>query len=479
MSTEPFKVADISLASFGRKEIQLAEHEMPGLMATRAEYAGTRPLKGARITGSLHMTIQTAVLIETLTALGAQVRWASCNIFSTQDHAAAAVAVGPDGTPDDPKGIPVFAWKGETLEEYWWCTEQALTWPGGEAPNMILDDGGDATLFVHKGAEYEAAGAVPSPDENDPEEWRVILDRLRNSLADDPGKWTKAAQSIKGVTEETTTGVHRLYEMAKAGTLKFPAINVNDSVTKSKFDNKYGCRHSLVDGINRGTDVLIGGKVALICGYGDVGKGCAESLRGQGARVIITEIDPICALQAAMDGYQVTTLEDALPYVDIFVTTTGNKDIITADHMAKMKHQAIVGNIGHFDNEIDMAGLERTPGIKRVNVKPQVDEWTFPDGHTIIVLSEGRLLNLGNATGHPSFVMSNSFTNQVMAQIEIFTKPEEYPIGVYTLPKHLDEKVARLHLDALGVKLTVLTKEQADYIGVPVEGPYKPDHYRY
>jgi adenosylhomocysteinase len=479
MSAEPFKVADISLASFGRKEIQLAEHEMPGLMATRAEYAGTQPLKGARITGSLHMTIQTAVLIETLTALGAQVRWASCNIFSTQDHAAAAVAVGPDGTPDDPKGIPVFAWKGETLEEYWWCTEQALTWPGGEAPNMILDDGGDATLFVHKGAEYEAAGAVPSPDENDPEEWRVILDRLRNSLADDPGKWTKAAQSIKGVTEETTTGVHRLYEMAKAGTLKFPAINVNDSVTKSKFDNKYGCRHSLVDGINRGTDVLIGGKVALVCGYGDVGKGCAESLRGQGARVIITEIDPICALQAAMDGYQVTTLEDALPYVDIFVTTTGNKDIITADHMAKMKHQAIVGNIGHFDNEIDMAGLTATPGIKRVNVKPQVDEWTFPDGHTIIVLSEGRLLNLGNATGHPSFVMSNSFTNQVMAQIEIFTKPEEYPIGVYTLPKHLDEKVARLHLDALGVKLTVLTKEQADYIGVPVEGPYKPDHYRY
>ena len=479
MSTEPFKVADISLASFGRKEIQLAEHEMPGLMATRAEYAGTQPLKGARITGSLHMTIQTAVLIETLTALGAQVRWASCNIFSTQDHAAAAVAVGPDGTPDDPKGIPVFAWKGETLEEYWWCTEQALTWPGGEAPNMILDDGGDATLFVHKGAEYEAAGAVPSPDENDPEEWRVILDRLRNSLADDPGKWTKAAQSIKGVTEETTTGVHRLYEMAKAGTLKFPAINVNDSVTKSKFDNKYGCRHSLVDGINRGTDVLIGGKVALVCGYGDVGKGCAESLRGQGARVIITEIDPICALQAAMDGYQVTTLEDALPYVDIFVTTTGNKDIITAGHMAKMKHQAIVGNIGHFDNEIDMAGLERTRGIKRVNVKPQVDEWTFPDGHTIIVLSEGRLLNLGNATGHPSFVMSNSFTNQVMAQIEIFTKPEEYPIGVYTLPKHLDEKVARLHLDALGVKLTVLSKDQADYIGVPVEGPYKPDHYRY
>ncbi|MFY9866838.1 MAG: adenosylhomocysteinase, partial [Trebonia sp.] len=478
MSTEPFKVADISLASFGRKEIQLAEHEMPGLMATRAEYAGTRPLKGARITGSLHMTIQTAVLIETLTALGAQVRWASCNIFSTQDHAAAAVAVGPDGTPDDPKGIPVFAWKGETLEEYWWCTEQALTWPGGEAPNMILDDGGDATLFVHKGAEYEAAGAVPSPDENDPEEWRVILDRLRNSLADDPGKWTTAAQSIKGVTEETTTGVHRLYEMAKAGTLKFPAINVNDSVTKSKFDNKYGCRHSLVDGINRGTDVLIGGKVALVCGYGDVGKGCAESLRGQGGRVIITEIDPICALQAAMDGYQVTTLEDALPYADIFVTTTGNKDIITAGHMAKMKHQAIVGNIGHFDNEIDMAGLERTRGIKRVNVKPQVDEWRFPDGHTIIVLSEGRLLNLGNATGHPSFVMSNSFTNQVMAQIELFGNTGEYETKVYTLSKQLDEKVARLHLDALGVRLTTLTPEQSAYLGVPVQGPYKADHYR-
>ena len=479
MSTEPYKVADISLASFGRKEIQLAEHEMPGLMSVRAEYAASQPLKGARITGSLHMTIQTAVLIETLTALGAQVRWASCNIFSTQDHAAAAVAVGPDGTPDDPQGIPVFAWKGETLEEYWWCTEQALTWPAGEVPNMILDDGGDATLFVHKGAEYEAAGAVPSPDENDLEEWKVILDRLRNSLADQPGKWTKAAESIKGVTEETTTGVHRLYEMAKAGTLKFPAINVNDSVTKSKFDNKYGCRHSLIDGINRGTDVLIGGKVALVCGYGDVGKGCAESLRGQGARVIITEIDPICALQAAMDGYQVTTLEDVLPLVDIFVTTTGNKDIITADHMSQMKHQAIVGNIGHFDNEIDMAGLAALPGIKRINVKPQVDEWVFPDGHTIIVLSEGRLLNLGNATGHPSFVMSNSFTNQVMAQIEIFTKTDQYPIGVYTLPKHLDEKVARLHLDALGVKLTTLSKEQADYIGVPVEGPYKPDHYRY
>ena len=479
MSAEPYKVADISLAAFGRKEIQLAEHEMPGLMATRAEYATSKPLRGARITGSLHMTIQTAVLIETLVALGAEVRWASCNIFSTQDHAAAAIAVGPDGTPDDPSGIPVFAWKGETLDEYWWCTEQALTWPDGQSPNMILDDGGDATLYVHKGAEYETAGAVPSPAEGDSEEWVIILDHLRNSLADHPGKWTKAVAEIKGVTEETTTGVHRLYEMHRAGELKFPAINVNDSVTKSKFDNKYGCRHSLVDGINRGTDVLIGGKVALVCGYGDVGKGCAESLRGQGARVIITEIDPICALQAAMDGYQVATIEDVIDQVDIFVTTTGNKDIITAGHMAKMKHQAIVGNIGHFDNEIDMAGLTATPGIKRVNVKPQVDEWTYPDGHAIIVLSEGRLLNLGNATGHPSFVMSNSFTNQVMAQIEIFTKPEEYPVGVFTLPKHLDEKVARLHLDALGVKLTVLTKEQADYIGVPVEGPYKSDHYRY
>jgi len=479
MSTEPYKVADIKLADFGRKEIQLAEHEMPGLMATRAEYAESQPLRGARITGSLHMTIQTAVLIETLTALGAEVRWASCNIFSTQDHAAAAIAVGPDGTPDEPGGIAVFAWKGETLEEYWWCTEQALTWPDGKLPNMILDDGGDATLFVLKGAEYEAAGAVPSPSESDNEEWRVILDRLRNSLADAPGKWTATVESIKGVTEETTTGVHRLYEMHRDGSLKFPAINVNDSVTKSKFDNKYGCRHSLIDGINRGTDTLIGGKVAVVAGFGDVGKGCADSLRGQGARVIITEIDPICALQAAMEGYQVITLEDALPYADIFVTTTGNKDIITAADMAQMKHQAIVGNIGHFDNEIDMAGLAATPGIKRVNVKPQVDEWIFPDGHTIIVLSEGRLLNLGNATGHPSFVMSNSFTNQVMAQVELFTKTEQYPIGVYTLPKHLDEKVARLHLDALGVKLTKLTKEQADYIGVPVEGPYKPDHYRY
>jgi adenosylhomocysteinase len=479
----PFQVADLSLAYFGRKEIQLAEHEMPGLMAIRQEYAPSQPLRGAKITGSLHMTIQTAVLIETLTALGAQVRWASCNIFSTQDHAAAAVAVGPDGTPDEPRGIPVFAWKGETLEEYWRCTELALTWPdedgGNTGPNMILDDGGDATLFVHKGAEYEKAGGVPSPAEDDPEEWRIILDRLRNSLADHPGKWTRAAASIKGVTEETTTGVHRLYEMAKSGTLLFPAINVNDSVTKSKFDNKYGCRHSLIDGIKRGTDVLIGGKVALVCGYGDVGKGCAESLRGQGARVIVTEVDPICALQAAMDGYQVATLEDVVSTADIFVTATGNRDVITAKHMSQMKHQAIVGNIGHFDNEIDMIGLERTPGIHRTNIKPQVDEWTFPDGHGVIVLSEGRLLNLGNATGHPSFVMSNSFTNQVIAQVELFTKRDEYDVAVYTLPKHLDEKVARLHLDALGVRLTTLSKEQADYIGVTVDGPYKPEHYRY
>jgi len=475
----PYKVADLSLAEFGRKEIALAEHEMPGLMATRAEFADTQPLRGARITGSLHMTVQTAVLIETLTALGAEVRWASCNIFSTQDHAAAAAVVGPDGTPDDPKGVPVFAWKGESLEEYWWCTEQALTWPDGATPNLLLDDGGDATLFVHKGAEYEKAGGVPSAADDDPDEWKVILDRLRASLASAQGKWSATADSIMGVTEETTTGVHRLYEMARAGSLLFPAINVNDSVTKSKFDNKYGCRHSLIDGINRGTDVLIGGKVAVVCGYGDVGKGCAESLRGQGARVIITEIDPICALQAAMDGFQVTTLEDVVGTADIFVSATGNRDIIRASHMAAMKHQAIVGNIGHFDNEIDMAGLARTPGIRRINVKPQVDEWVFPDGHAVIVLSEGRLLNLGNATGHPSFVMSNSFTNQVMAQIELFTRTDEYPVGVYVLPKHLDEKVARLHLDALGVQLTKLTKEQADYIGVPVDGPYKSDQYRY
>ena len=475
----PYKVADLSLAAFGRKEIGLAEHEMPGLMATREEFAAAQPLRGARITGSLHMTVQTAVLIETLTALGAQVRWASCNIFSTQDHAAAAIVVGPDGTPDDPKGVPVFAWKGESLEEYWWCTEQALTWPDGATPNMLLDDGGDATLFVHKGAEYEKAGGVPSAADDDADELKVILDRLRASLAAAPGKWTAVADSIMGVTEETTTGVHRLYEMARAGSLLFPAINVNDSVTKSKFDNKYGCRHSLIDGINRGTDVLIGGKVAVVCGYGDVGKGCAESLRGQGARVIVTEIDPICALQAAMDGYQVAVLDDVVGAADIFVSATGNRDIITAAHMAAMKHQAIVGNIGHFDNEIDMAGLARTPGIRRVNIKPQVDEWVFPDGHAVIVLSEGRLLNLGNATGHPSFVMSNSFTNQVMAQLELFTRTSEYPIGVYTLPKHLDEKVARLHLDALGVKLTRLTKAQSDYVGVPVDGPFKPDTYRY
>jgi adenosylhomocysteinase len=480
----PYQVADLSLAAFGRKEIQLAEHEMPGLMAVRAEYAASQPLRGAKITGSLHMTVQTAVLIETLVAIGAEVRWASCNIFSTQDHAAAAVAVGPDGTPDDPKGIPVFAWKGETLEEYWRCTELALSWPGGDGPNLIVDDGGDATLLVHKGAEYEQAGGVPSPAADDPEEWVIILDRLRNSLADHPGKWTRVAATVKGVSEETTTGVHRLYEMARAGTLLFPAINVNDSVTKSKFDNKYGCRHSLIDGINRGTDVLIGGKVAVVCGYGDVGKGCSESLRGQGARVIVTEIDPICALQAAMDGYQVATLEDVVSTADIFVTATGNRDVITADHMSRMKHQAIVGNIGHFDNEIDMAGLAAWPGVRRVNVKPQVDEWSFPAeggraGHAIIVLSEGRLLNLGNATGHPSFVMSNSFTNQVIAQVELFTRTGEYPVGVYTLPKHLDEKVARLHLDALGVRLTQLTKEQADYIGVSVDGPYKPETYRY
>src|ERR1700689_727832 len=475
----PFKVADLSLADFGRREIRLAEHEMPGLMAVRAEWAREQPLAGARITGSLHMTIQTAVLIETLAALGAQVRWASCNIFSTQDHAAAAVAGGPDGTPDDPKGIPVFAWKGESLEEYWRCAELALTWPGADGPNMILDDGGDATMLVHKGAEYEQAGGVPSPAADDPEEWQVILDLLRNSLAGPPGKGTRAAKSIKGVTEETTTGVHRLYEMARAGTLAFPAINVNDSVTKSKFDNKYGCRHSLIDGIKRGTDVLIGGKVSVVCGYGDVGKGCAESLRGQGSRVIVTEVDPICALQAAMDGYQVATLEDVVETADIFVTATGNRDVITAGHMSRMKHQAIVGNIGHFDNEIDMAGLAKWPGVRRVNIKPQVDEWVFEDGHGIIVLSEGRLLNLGNATGHPSFVMSNSFTNQVIAQVELFTRPDEYELGVHVLPKHLDEKVARRHLDALGVRLSQLTKEQADYIGVPVEGPYKPEQYRY
>jgi adenosylhomocysteinase len=509
-----FKVADLSLAEFGRKEIRLAEHEMPGLMAVRAEYAAAQPLAGARITGSLHMTIQTAVLIETLTALGAQVRWASCNIFSTQDHAAAAVAVGPDGTPEEPRGVPVFAWKGETLEEYWACTERALRWPdadrdgaatsrnggagsqngaagecngaagdaaglGSAGPNMILDDGGDATLLVHKGAQFERAGAVPDPAGADSQELQIVLALLERSLAEDPSRWTRIAAGIKGVTEETTTGVHRLYEMAQAGELLFAAINVNDSVTKSKFDNLYGCRHSLVDGINRATDVMIGGKLAVVCGFGDVGKGCAESLRGQGARVVITEIDPICALQAAMQGYQVRTLDEVIGEGDIFVTATGDKDIITAAHMARMKHQAIVGNIGHFDNEIDIAGLSRVDGIERVNIKPQVDKWVFPDGHAIIMLSEGRLLNLGNATGHPSFVMSNSFSNQTIAQIELFSKNDEYDKRVYVLPKHLDEKVARLHLEALGVRLTTLSAEQAAYIGVPVEGPYKPDHYRY
>jgi adenosylhomocysteinase len=468
--TTDYKVADISLAAYGRKEIQLAEHEMPGLMATRREFADAQPLKGARITGSLHMTIQTAVLIETLASLGAEVRWASCNIFSTQDHAAAAIAEA---------GIPVYAWKGETLEEYWWCTEQALTWPDGKGPNMILDDGGDATLLVHKGVEYEKAGAVPDPATADSDEFRIILETLQRSLAEDPQRFTRAAENIKGVTEETTTGVHRLYQLAEQGELLFPAINVNDSVTKSKFDNLYGCRHSLIDGINRGTDVMIAGKTAVICGYGDVGKGCAESLRGQGARVIVTEIDPICALQAAMEGFQVQTLEDVVETGDIFITATGNKDIITAAHMSRMKHQAIVGNIGHFDNEIDMAGLAKLPGVERVNIKPQVDEWVFQDGHSVIVLSEGRLLNLGNATGHPSFVMSNSFTNQTIAQIELFSRNDEYDKRVYVLPKHLDEKVARLHLDALGAKLTELTADQAAYIDVPVEGPYKPDHYRY
>ena len=479
LTEHDYKVADLSLAAFGRDEIRLAEHEMPGLMAMRAEFGATKPLKGARITGSLHMTVQTAVLIETLVALGAEVRWASCNIFSTQDHSAAAVVVGPDGTPDDPRGVPVFAWKGETLEEYWWCNQQVLMWPDGAGPNMILDDGGDATLLVHKGTEFEAAGVVPSTDPTDSEEYAVILDVLRRSLTEDPQRWTRIGAGIRGVTEETTTGVHRLYEMLQEGRLLFPAINVNDSVTKSKFDNKYGCRHSLIDGINRATDVLIGGKVAVICGYGDVGKGSADSLRGQGARVIVTEIDPICALQAAMDGYQVAPLEDVVDSADSFITATGCTDVVTADHMSRMKHQAIVGNIGHFDNEIDMAGLAGLPGVERRTIKPQVDEWTFPDGRSIIVLSEGRLLNLGNATGHPSFVMSNSFTNQVLAQIEIFTHPDEYPLGVHVLPKHLDEKVARLHLDALGVRLTELSKQQAEYMGLDVAGPFKPDHYRY
>lgn len=477
--TPDFKVADLNLAAFGRDEIRLAEHEMPGLMAMRKQFGESKPLKGARITGSLHMTIQTAVLIETLVDLGADVRWASCNIFSTQDHAAAAIVVGRDGTVDKPNGVPVFAWKGESLEEYWWCTEQILMWPDGKGPNMILDDGGDATMLVHKGTEFEAAGLVPTADANTSEEYAVVLEVLRRSLTEDATRWTVIGAGIKGVTEETTTGVHRLYQMHEAGQLLFPAINVNDSVTKSKFDNLYGCRHSLIDGLNRATDVMIGGKVALVCGYGDVGKGCAASLRGQGARVIVTEIDPICALQAAMEGYQVARLEDVLDIVDIYVTATGNFNIITAEHMAKMKHQAIVSNIGHFDNEIDMAGLKKMSDVQRVVIKPQVDEYVFPDGHSVIVLAEGRLMNLGCATGHPSFVMSNSFSNQVIAQIELYGHTDFYEKNVYTLPKHLDEKVAMLHLDALGVKLTKLTEEQASYLGLPVTGPFKSDHYRY
>ncbi len=473
-----FKVADLSLAEYGRKEIRLAEHEMPGLMALRREYADVLPLKGARVSGSLHMTIQTAVLIETLVALGAEVRWASCNIFSTQDHAAAATVVGPHGTPEEPQGVPIFAWKGESLEDYWWAAEQMLTWPG-EPANMILDDGGDATMLVLRGAQFEKAGVVPPGEEDDSAEHKVFLALLRERFETDKTKWTKIAAAIKGVTEETTTGVLRLYQFAAAGELAFPAINVNDSVTKSKFDNKYGTRHSLIDGINRGTDVLIGGKAALVCGYGDVGKGCAEALKAQGARVAVTEIDPINALQAMMDGFEVKTVEQAIGWADIVITSTGNKDIITLDHMRAMKHQAILGNIGHFDNEIDMAAIERDAKIRRINIKPQVDEFVFPDGHSIIVLSEGRLLNLGNATGHPSFVMSNSFSNQVIAQIELWTKNNEYDNEVYRLPKHLDEKVAKIHVEALGGTLTKLTKDQAEYIGVDVDGPYKPEHYRY
>ncbi len=482
---EPFKVRDLTLATHGRAEIRLAEQEMPGLMALRAEYAGKLPLAGARIMGSLHMTIQTAVLIETLVDLGADVRWVSCNIFSTQDHAAAAVAVGRTGTIENPRGAPVFAWKGETLPEYWWCTEQALVWPDGGGPTLLLDDGGDATLLVHKGAEYEASGVIPEFNPaTESEEWGVILELIRDEAKKNPGRWTKVASQLVGVSEETTTGVHRLYQMVEEGKLLFPAINVNDSVTKSKFDNLYGCRHSIVDGLNRATDVMLAGKVAVVFGYGDVGKGCAHALRGQGARVVVTEIDPICALQAAMEGFQVTVLEDVLETADLFITATGNKDILTADHMARMKDKAIVGNIGHFDNEIDMAGLKKVSGIKRVNIKPQYDEWVFPGSkskpeHSVLVLAEGRLLNLGCATGHPSFVMSASFTNQVMAQIELHTNHASYERKVYTLPKKLDEKVARLHLEKLGVKLTELTTEQAQYLGIPAEGPYKPEHYRY
>jgi len=476
----PFKVKDLALAELGRKEIRLAEQEMPGLMAIRAQHGAAKPLKGAKVMGSLHMTVQTAVLIETLVDLGADVRWVSCNIFSTQDTAAAAVAVGRTGSVDNPQGAAVFAWKGETLEEYWWCTNEALVWPDGSGPDLIVDDGGDATLLVHKGLELEKAGNVPAFDaDQDPEEWGIILDLLRRLQKEAPGQWQRISPRIRGVSEETTTGVHRLYEMAKAGTLLFPAINVNDSVTKSKFDNVYGCRHSLIDGLNRATDVMLGGKIAVVCGFGEVGKGCAESLRGQGARVIVTEIDPICALQAAMQGYQVATIEDYVRTADIFITTTGNFGIVTADHMPQMKDKAIVGNIGHFDNEIDMAGLGKISGIKKINIKPQYDEWVFPDGHSVLILAEGRLLNLGCATGHPSFVMSASFTNQMLAQLELWQNTGTYEKNVYMLPKRLDEEVARLHLGKLGVKLTTLTQKQADYIGVPIEGPYKPDHYRY
>ncbi len=479
-ANDSYEVADLGLARQGRDEIRLAEHEMPGLIALRERYGDQKPLAGAKVTGSLHMTVQTAVLIETLVDLGADVRWASCNIFSTQDTAAAAAVVGRDGTPEDPKGVAVFAWKGETLEEYWSCTERALRWPDGSGPDLLVDDGGDATLLIHKGAEFEGAGSVPAFDEaSEPEEWRVVLETLRTEMERRPGRWTEMVQHIKGVSEETTTGVHRLYQMAEAGTLLFPAINVNDSVTKSKFDNIYGCRHSLIDGLARATDVMLGGKVAVVCGYGEVGKGCAHALRGQGCRVIVTEIDPICALQAAMEGYQVRKLEDTIPTADIFITTTGNFNIVMADHMARMKDKAIVGNIGHFDNEIDMAGLAKVPGIKRVNIKPQYDEWVFPDGHSVLILAEGRLLNLGCATGHPSFVMSASFTNQVLAQLELWQNVNKYDRQVYRLQKELDEEVARLHLEHLGVDLTKLTQEQSDYLGIPVEGPYKPEYYRY
>ena len=479
----PYKVKDLTLATLGRAEIRLAEHEMPGLMAVREKYAADKPLEGARVMGSLHMTVQTAVLIETLQLLGADVRWVSCNIFSTQDHAAAAVVVGrPEtgGTIDTPRGIPVFAWKGETLEEYWWCTSEALLWPDGSGPTLIVDDGGDATLLVHKGVEFEGKGTVPEFNPADePEEWGVILDLLRQELARDPQRWTRVARDIKGVSEETTTGVHRLYQMQEAGSLLFPAINVNDSVTKSKFDNIYGCRHSVIDGLNRATDVMIAGKLTVVAGYGEVGKGCAQALRGQGARVVVTEIDPICALQAAMEGFEVRTLDSVVERADIFVTATGNKDVITAEHMSRMKHNAIVSNIGHFDNEIDMAGLKKVSGIKRVNIKPQYDEWVFPDGHAVLILAEGRLMNLGCATGHPSFVMSASFTNQVLAQLALWQNKGEYEKQVYVLPKKLDEEVARLHLDHLGVELTVMTDDQARYLGVSQQGPFKSDHYRY